>query len=117
MLSKNLEISMFSQHSRQKKQSSVRFDKIKSQVQSSDSEKEVDLPEESEELDISLCKRTTLPPTGDGNVDKFKLKQEIARAGLELEMHIIKGKMPMFGYPMVNFSGTQETPVTDKRGI
>ena len=60
------------------------------------------------DLNLSFCKRTTLPPTANAKVDKVKLKQYLAKASFELEKNITSGNMPVFGYPLVCFSPAED---------
>ena len=56
--------------------------------------------------------RNSLPPTGNGKVDKVKLKNLLARSSVEMEKCVDSGEMPIFGYPPVCFS-----PIGNKKEI
>jgi len=43
------------------------------------------------EIDLTQYKRTCIPPTANGNVDRLKLKIAIAKGGLEMENYITEG--------------------------
>ena len=58
---------------------------------------------------MASFKRITCPPTGGNpNIDISQLKKAIARGNLELERNVTRGSMPVFGYPVVHFEGSDD---------
>jgi hypothetical protein len=52
------------------------------------------------------CKnvRNTVPPIVSQKVDMEELKVKLGEGSREMDIHIDEGKMPTFGYPLVQFS-------------